>query len=159
MSYNEVTSRRAGTAASHVLRDPKASPQAKTAAGSAETQRPDHVMSEIEQLLDRLVAAKLGVSPPYSRSQLVVALRLAVFAAEEAAAPKPNPLVALAELPRPNSLGLLNGLAGLGRVRTADTIAGGSRAGTILEETREARTILEDAYPAPVSLYNKLGWR
>ncbi|MBS7738366.1 MULTISPECIES: hypothetical protein [unclassified Chelatococcus] len=37
---NEVTGKKAGTAASKVLRDPKASPAAKTAAASALTQRP-----------------------------------------------------------------------------------------------------------------------
>jgi hypothetical protein len=37
---SEVTSKRAATAASKVLRDPKASKAAKTAAGSALTQRP-----------------------------------------------------------------------------------------------------------------------
>lgn len=37
---NEVTSKRAATAASKVLRDPRASKAAKTAAGSALTQRP-----------------------------------------------------------------------------------------------------------------------
>jgi hypothetical protein len=36
----EVTSRKAASAASKVLRDPKASKAAKTAAGSALTQRP-----------------------------------------------------------------------------------------------------------------------
>ena len=38
---SEVTSKRAATAASKVLRDPKASKAAKTAAGSALTQRPN----------------------------------------------------------------------------------------------------------------------
>ena len=37
---SEVTSKRAATAASQVLRDPKASKAAKTAAGSALAQRP-----------------------------------------------------------------------------------------------------------------------
>jgi hypothetical protein len=37
---NEVTSKRVGTVASKVLRDPKASKAAKSAAGSALTQRP-----------------------------------------------------------------------------------------------------------------------
>jgi len=38
---NEVTSKKAATAASKVLRDPKSSKAAKTAAGSALTQRPN----------------------------------------------------------------------------------------------------------------------
>ena len=38
---NEVTSKKAASAASKVLRDPKASKAAKTAAGSALTQRPN----------------------------------------------------------------------------------------------------------------------
>lgn len=38
---NEVTSPRAGKAASQTLRDPKANAAAKTAAGSALTQRPN----------------------------------------------------------------------------------------------------------------------
>jgi hypothetical protein len=37
---HEVTSKKAASAASKVLRDPKASKAAKTAAGSALTQRP-----------------------------------------------------------------------------------------------------------------------
>jgi len=37
---NEVTSSRAATASSKVLRDPKSSAAAKTASGSALTQRP-----------------------------------------------------------------------------------------------------------------------
>ena len=37
---NEQTGKKAGTAASKVLRDPKSSKAAKTAAGSALTQRP-----------------------------------------------------------------------------------------------------------------------
>lgn len=37
---SEVTSKKAASAASKVLRDPKASKAAKTAAGSALTQRP-----------------------------------------------------------------------------------------------------------------------
>lgn len=37
----EVTSKRAASAASRVLRDPKASKSAKSAAGSALTQRPN----------------------------------------------------------------------------------------------------------------------
>lgn len=37
----EVTSKRAASAASKVLRDPKSSKAAKTAAGSALTQRPN----------------------------------------------------------------------------------------------------------------------
>jgi hypothetical protein len=37
----EVTSKKAGSAASKILRDPKANKAAKTAAGSALTQRPD----------------------------------------------------------------------------------------------------------------------
>lgn len=37
----EVTSKKAASAASKVLRDPKASKAAKSAAGSALTQRPD----------------------------------------------------------------------------------------------------------------------
>jgi len=41
MAKNEKTGKRAGTAASKVLRDPKASKAAKSAAGSALTQRPD----------------------------------------------------------------------------------------------------------------------
>ena len=40
-SNNEVTSKRAGSAASKVLRNPKSSKAAKTAAGSALTQRPN----------------------------------------------------------------------------------------------------------------------
>jgi len=40
MAKNEQTGKKAGTAASK-LRDPKASPAAKTAAGSALTQRPN----------------------------------------------------------------------------------------------------------------------
>ena len=39
---NEVTSKKAATAASKVLRDPKSSKAAKTAAGSALTQRPNN---------------------------------------------------------------------------------------------------------------------
>lgn len=38
---SEVTSKKAASAASKVLRDPKASKAAKTAAGSALTQRPN----------------------------------------------------------------------------------------------------------------------
>lgn len=38
---NEQTSKKAATAASKVLRDPKSSKAAKTAAGSALTQRPN----------------------------------------------------------------------------------------------------------------------
>ena len=38
---NEQTSKKAGTAASKVLRDPKSSKTAKSAAGSALTQRPN----------------------------------------------------------------------------------------------------------------------
>lgn len=41
MSKNEQTGKKAATAASKVLRDPKASKAAKTAAGSALTQRPN----------------------------------------------------------------------------------------------------------------------
>ncbi|MCA9090812.1 MAG: hypothetical protein KDA90_19495 [Planctomycetaceae bacterium] len=41
MAKNEQTSKKAGTAASKVLRDPKSSKAAKTAAGSALSQRPD----------------------------------------------------------------------------------------------------------------------
>ena len=40
MAKNEVTSEKAATAASKTLRDPKASKAAKSAAGSALTQRP-----------------------------------------------------------------------------------------------------------------------
>lgn len=40
-SGNEVTSKRAATAAAKVLRDPKSSKSAKTAAASALTQRPN----------------------------------------------------------------------------------------------------------------------
>ena len=40
-SKNEVTSKRAASAASKVLRNPKSSKAAKTAAGSALTQRPN----------------------------------------------------------------------------------------------------------------------
>jgi len=40
-SNKEVTSKRAASAASKVLRDPKSSKAAKTAAGSALTQRPN----------------------------------------------------------------------------------------------------------------------
>lgn len=40
-SNNEVTSKKAASAASKVLRDPNASKAAKTAAGSALTQRPN----------------------------------------------------------------------------------------------------------------------
>jgi hypothetical protein len=39
---NEVTGKNAASAAAKVLRDPKASPAAKSAAGSALTQRPNH---------------------------------------------------------------------------------------------------------------------
>jgi hypothetical protein len=43
MSINsEVTSKRAASAAAKVLRDPKSSNAAKTAAASALTQRPNH---------------------------------------------------------------------------------------------------------------------
>lgn len=38
---SEVTSKKAASAAAKVLRDPKASKDAKSAAGSALTQRPD----------------------------------------------------------------------------------------------------------------------
>ena len=38
---NEVTSKKAASAAAKVLRDPKSSKAAKTAAGSALTQRPN----------------------------------------------------------------------------------------------------------------------
>jgi len=41
LAKSEVTSKKAASAASKVLRDPKASKAAKTAAGSALTQRPD----------------------------------------------------------------------------------------------------------------------
>jgi len=41
MAKSEQTGKKAGTAASKVLRDKKASPAAKTAAGSALTQRPN----------------------------------------------------------------------------------------------------------------------
>jgi hypothetical protein len=41
MAKNEKTSKKAGKAASKVLRDPKSSKAAKSAAGSALTQRPD----------------------------------------------------------------------------------------------------------------------
>lgn len=41
MAKNEQTSKKAATAASKVLRDPRASKAAKTAAGSALTQRPN----------------------------------------------------------------------------------------------------------------------
>ena len=41
MAKNEKTSPKAASAASKVLRDPKASKAAKTAAGSALTQAPD----------------------------------------------------------------------------------------------------------------------
>lgn len=40
LAKSEVTSKKAASAASKVLRDPKASKAAKTAAGSALTQRP-----------------------------------------------------------------------------------------------------------------------
>ncbi|WP_439359941.1 hypothetical protein [Bradyrhizobium sp. DASA03007] len=40
-SNREVTSKKAASAASKVLRDPKSSKAAKTAAGSALTQRPN----------------------------------------------------------------------------------------------------------------------
>lgn len=40
-SNGEVTGKKAASAASKVLRDPKSSKAAKTAAGSALTQRPD----------------------------------------------------------------------------------------------------------------------
>jgi hypothetical protein len=40
-SNREVTSKKAASAASRVLRDPKSSKAAKTAAGSALTQRPN----------------------------------------------------------------------------------------------------------------------
>ena len=42
MSKKAVTSKAAGKAASKVLRDPKSSKAAKTAAGSALAQRPNH---------------------------------------------------------------------------------------------------------------------
>ena len=41
MAKNEKTSKKVAKAASKVLRDPKASKDAKSAAGSALTQRPD----------------------------------------------------------------------------------------------------------------------
>ena len=41
MAKNEKTSKKVGTTASKVLGDPKASKAAKSAAGSALTQRPD----------------------------------------------------------------------------------------------------------------------
>lgn len=41
MAKNEKTGKRAGSAASKVLRNPKSSKAAKSAAGSALTQRPD----------------------------------------------------------------------------------------------------------------------
>lgn len=41
-SNKEVTSAKAASAASKVLRDPKSSPAAKSAAGSALTQRPNN---------------------------------------------------------------------------------------------------------------------
>jgi hypothetical protein len=41
MANNEKTSKKAGTAASSVLKDPKSSKAAKTAAASALTQRPN----------------------------------------------------------------------------------------------------------------------
>ena len=41
MAKNEQTGKKAGSAASKVLRDPRANKTAKTAAGSALTQRPD----------------------------------------------------------------------------------------------------------------------
>lgn len=41
LAKSEVTSKKAASAASKVLRDPKASKAAKTAAGSALTQRPN----------------------------------------------------------------------------------------------------------------------
>ena len=41
MAKNEQTSKRVGTKASKVLRDPNASKAAKSAAGSALSQRPD----------------------------------------------------------------------------------------------------------------------
>jgi hypothetical protein len=41
MAKNEQTSKKAASAASKVLRDPRASAAAKSAAGSALTQRPD----------------------------------------------------------------------------------------------------------------------
>ena len=46
MAKNEKTSAKAGTAASKVLRDPKASKAAKTAAASALSQRPDRKKSK-----------------------------------------------------------------------------------------------------------------
>jgi hypothetical protein len=42
MAKNEQTGKKAGSNASKVLRDPHASKAAKSAAGSALTQRPDH---------------------------------------------------------------------------------------------------------------------
>ena len=45
MAKNEKTGAKAGTAASKVLRDPKASKAAKSAAGSALSQRPDRKKS------------------------------------------------------------------------------------------------------------------
>jgi hypothetical protein len=42
MAKNERTGKAAGSNASKVLRDPNASKAAKSAAGSALTQRPDH---------------------------------------------------------------------------------------------------------------------
>ncbi len=41
MGKNEQTSKRAGTAASKVLSNPRSTPAEKTAAGSALSQRPD----------------------------------------------------------------------------------------------------------------------
>ncbi|MDR2463736.1 MAG: hypothetical protein LBD30_08170 [Verrucomicrobiales bacterium] len=41
MAENETTSKRIGSLASKVLRDPKASKEAKSVAASALTQRPD----------------------------------------------------------------------------------------------------------------------
>jgi len=41
MAKNEKTSKRIGKIASKVLKDPKASPEAKSLSGSALTQRPD----------------------------------------------------------------------------------------------------------------------
>lgn len=43
---DEVTSRKAASAAGRVLRDPKATKDAKSAAGSALTQRPNHTRAK-----------------------------------------------------------------------------------------------------------------
>lgn len=49
MAKNEKTSKRAGTAASKVLRDGRTSKDSKTAAASALSQRPDKPKSKIKE--------------------------------------------------------------------------------------------------------------